>query len=98
MVQSSARNRGWCLDQCFPISGSNFLIPCTLQSEIEELLRKVNALKLSRDECVEKIKQLDATIESAIAVHGPEKDTLNYELELVVKRKADIDARSVSGL
>lgn len=47
---------------------------------------------------MEKIKQLDATIEKAIAVHGPEKDTLNYELELVVKRKADIDARSVSEL
>ncbi|CAO3680094.1 unnamed protein product [Umbelopsis ramanniana] len=65
-----------------------------IESEIEELLRKVNALKQSRDECVEKIKQLDATIDRAIAVHGPEKETLNYELELVVKRKADIDARS----
>lgn len=47
---------------------------------------------------MEKIKQLDATIERAIAVHGSEKETLNYELELVVKRKADIDARSVSEL
>ncbi|KAI9287198.1 hypothetical protein BC943DRAFT_335660 [Umbelopsis sp. AD052] len=66
-----------------------------IESEIEELLRKVNDLKQSRDECVAKIKQLDATIEQAIAVHGPEKETLSYELELVVKRKADIDARSV---
>jgi peptidoglycan hydrolase CwlO-like protein len=67
-----------------------------IENEIEELLQKVNALKKSREECVERIKKLDDTIDKAIAIHEPEKEVLNSELELVVKRKADIDTRAVS--
>ncbi|KAJ2956996.1 hypothetical protein NQZ79_g7252 [Umbelopsis isabellina] len=65
-----------------------------IENEIEELLQKVNALKKSREECINAIKQLDDTIDKAIAVHEPEKEALNSELELVVKRKADIDTRT----
>lgn len=66
-----------------------------LQSEIEELLRKVNALKESRDECMERIKGLDATIDKAIAIHQPEKAGLTTELNQMKKKKYEIDARSV---
>ncbi|KAG2179261.1 hypothetical protein INT43_002111 [Umbelopsis isabellina] len=65
-----------------------------IENEIEELLQKVNALKKSREECVNTIRHLDDTIDKAIAVHEPEKEALNSELELVVKRKADIDTRA----
>jgi hypothetical protein len=44
---------------------------------------------------VERIKNLDTTILATTAIHRPEKEALNLELEQVVKRKADIDARSV---
>lgn len=67
-----------------------------IENEIEELLQKVNALKKSREECISTIKQLDDAINKAIVVHEPEKEALDTELELVVKRKADIDTRNVS--